>query len=433
MRASTRARWRLAIGIAAAVTALAGCLADQSDDAEIADTVYRNGHVLSMDAADSEHQAIAIRGGKIVFVGSDAEVARHIGAATEVVDLAGRTLMPGIVDGHNHVVLGGENQELCSLGAQVFTAESDAMKIIQGCLDDARYASSNNWLEVRGWLHLPGISAELTKSGLDGLTTNRPIKVVSVDFHKNLVNSKALAETGITKDTLDPPGGRIGRDGAGNPDGILEDLSAIGLLDSRVPALTAAEQERFANVGLKSLREQGITSFLNPLSTDAYMNTFKSLHAKGGLTARASFAIELLPDDAKNSLDGAITAIQARAAQFDQGAMTAAPGLSVNTVKLFLDGVIQWPAQTAAVFHPYREPDAGGNWIEKLINKLGNLYFAEPVRALMCTCTPTAPAPSAPPWMRSKPRARPTLAKTFVLPWPTSKASTRPTCRVSSR
>jgi predicted amidohydrolase YtcJ len=124
VRASTRARWRLAVGIAAAVAALAGCLADQNDHAEIADTVYRNGHVLTMDAADSEHQAIAIRGGKIVFVGSDAEVAKHIGADTEVVDLAGRTLMPGIVDGHNHVVLGGENQELCNLGARTSSASA---------------------------------------------------------------------------------------------------------------------------------------------------------------------------------------------------------------------------------------------------------------------------------------------------------------------
>ena len=61
--------------------------------------------------------------------------------------------------------------------------------------------------------------------------------------------------------------------------------------------------------------------------------------------------------------------------------MKASPGVTVQTVKLFLDGVIQWPAQTAAVFHAYREPDAGGNWIEKVINKLGNLYFDEPILA----------------------------------------------------
>lgn len=378
MPRTTPARLCQGIGFAVTLAATLGLAGCGGGGVEVADAVYRNGHVLTMDASDSEHQAIAIRGGQILLVGTNAEVAKHIGATTDVVDLAGRTLMPGIVDGHNHVVLGGENQELCNLGAQVFTAQSDAMNIIQGCLDDPRYASSNNWLEVRGWLHLPGISAELTKNGLDGLATTRPIKVVSVDFHKNLVNSKALADTGITQDTLDPPGGRIGRDGVGNPDGILEDLSAIGLLDAKVPALTAAEQERFAKVGLKSLREQGITSFLNPLSTDAYMTTFKSLHAKGELTARAAFAIELLPDEASNSLDAAIAAIKARAAQFDQGAMTAAPGLSVQTVKLFLDGVIQWPAQTAAVFHPYREPDAGGNWITKLVKAFGNLYFEEP-------------------------------------------------------
>jgi predicted amidohydrolase YtcJ len=376
MQASTRARWRLGLGIAAAVAALTGCPFDDGDGVEIADAVYRNGHVLTMDAADSEHQAIAIRDGRVLWVGSDAEVAQHIGATTEVVDLAGRTLMPGIVDGHNHVVLGGENQELCNLGAQVFTAESDAMSIIQGCLNDPKYASSNNWLEVRGWLHLPGISADLTKSGLDGLTTTRPIKVVSVDFHKNLVNTKALELAGITRDTPQPPGGRIGLDAAGNPNGVLEDLSAIELVDSKVTPLTAAEQERFAKVGLKAMGEQGITSFLNPLSTDAYMSTFRSLQAKGELTARASFAIELRPGEGA-APDAAIAAIKARAAQFDQGEMQASPGVTVQTVKLFLDGVIQWPAQTAAVFHAYREPDAGGNWIDKLINKFGNLYFED--------------------------------------------------------
>ena len=287
----TRARWRLAMGIATAVAALAGCLSDDGDGAEIADAVYRNGHVLTMDASDSEHQAIAIRGGRILLVGTNEEVGRHIGAGTEVVDLAGRTLMPGIVDGHNHVVLGGENQELCNLGAQVFTAESEAMNIIQGCLDDPKYAASNNWLGG-AWLVAPAGHQCRPDEERPGQSDHHPPHQGGFGrLPQNLVTAKPSNSLASPRTRRSPRAGESGSTRPGIRMVYWKTCSPWNCSTPEAPS-DGSGTGAVAKVGLKAMGEQGITSFLNPLSTDAYMTTFRSLQAKGELTARASFAIE---------------------------------------------------------------------------------------------------------------------------------------------
>src|SRR5271154_1847787 len=115
-----------------------------------ADTVYRHGYVYTVDARDSVQQALAIRAGRIVYVGSDSGAAAFTGPKTRVIDLQGRMLMPGLVDGHSHPLQGGGTLLKCNLNyEQLQIAQIQAR--IQSCLDQSRAREPDAWLEVVNW------------------------------------------------------------------------------------------------------------------------------------------------------------------------------------------------------------------------------------------------------------------------------------------
>ncbi len=115
-----------------------------------ADTVYRNGFIYTVDAKDSVQQALAIRAGRIVYVGGDAGLAPFVGEHTTAIDLRGRMLMPGLVDGHMHPLMGGAALLKCNLNYEQLRVEQMQAKI-QGCLDQTRTKEPDAWLEVVNW------------------------------------------------------------------------------------------------------------------------------------------------------------------------------------------------------------------------------------------------------------------------------------------
>jgi predicted amidohydrolase YtcJ len=365
-----------------AVVILAGPVEarEHAGAAPAADMVYRDGYVYTVDARDSVQTALAIRAGRIVYVGDDAGLAPFMSPQTTVIDLHGRMLMPGLVDGHLHPLQGGGALLKCNLNYEQLTVVQMQARI-QACLDQSHAREPDTWLEVVNWFQEGMLPAgTVTNRGqLDALRTQRPIFVMSSFGHTALVNSRALRIAGVTAQTQDPLGGKVGRDGAGNPSGILED-AAQETLAKQIPAPTAADNVKAARAALDAFRKQGVTTFLDAMAEPPSLEAFATVQREGMLTARAHFAVLITPPQGRNPKQ-AIAMVKTLAQRFDQGAIEPTPKLTVRNVKLFLDGVITAPACTGAMLAPYRSLQgvpANPHWAPSS-SRGPEVYFPAPV------------------------------------------------------
>src|SRR5215468_8677457 len=230
---------RLAI---AALGALGSVATAHPPPAE-AELALRNGAVYTLDGARSWAQAVAVRRGRIVYVGTDAGLAAHVSARTRVVDLHGRMLLPGFQDTHIHPIISGIEANTCDL-SDLRTADEyvDAVR---------KYAAAHPqeaWVTGGGWLMSafgPGGSAR--RELLDAAVPDRPVYLSSADEHTVWVNSRALELAHITADTPDPPDGRIDRDPKTHePLGTLQE-GASAPVDTVLPQPTSPQ--RIAGLG----------------------------------------------------------------------------------------------------------------------------------------------------------------------------------------
>jgi predicted amidohydrolase YtcJ len=360
--------------------AIAGSAAIAAGTAAIptpADTVYRHGYVYTVDAHDSVQQALAVRDGRFVYVGNEAGVTPFIGGRTTVVDLHGRMLMPGLVDGHMHPLQGGASLMKCNLNYQQLTVAQMQARI-QACLDQTRAREPDAWLEVVNWFQEGMMPAGVAtnRALLDRLQTRRPIIVESSFGHSSLVNSRALQLAGLGRATPDPLGGKIAHDAAGDPTGLLDD-AAQELVSRKMPAATAEDDLKSAKAALDALRRQGITTFLDAAAERPALAAFSRLQHDGALTARAHFALLITPPEGRDAAAATATVV-ALARQYDSGAIGPRPAITVRNVKLFLDGVISAPALSGAMLQPYFEPAADGRWVAGK-NRGPEVYFPAPI------------------------------------------------------
>jgi predicted amidohydrolase YtcJ len=373
MGARTRAWGAGALAASMAVLLVLGC---SGSGEEPADTVLRNGHVHTVDSADSVQQAVAVRGGQIVYVGTDAGVQAYVGSQTKVIDLGGRMLMPGFVDGHLHPLAGGRALLLCNLNyATLSRAQMQAA--IQACLDDSADKEPDTWLEVVNWVRqaTQGVDADPDKATLDALTTTRPILVRSSDFHTVLTNSRGLALAGITRDTADPPGGSFARDAHGEPTGICED-AAGWMVSAAIPPDTDDDRLLHARAALAAMHLQGVTTFMDAAAGAEQGQAFSALQASGELTARAFFAPTISVEAATASPAEAVAEVKALASRYDQAGPGPAPAVRFRHIKLFGDGVVNAPADTGGLLTPYFTnigTDEAPNWVPG--TNLGSVYF----------------------------------------------------------
>jgi len=320
--------------------------------APAADLAYRNGYVYTVDARGSVRQALAVRAGKIVYVGTNAGARRLVGKRTRVIDLRGRMLMPGLVDAHMHPQSGGSRLLNCSLDYARLTVPQFQARI-QACLDRDGDRQPDRPLLVVNWFQqgMQPEGLETRAATLDGLATRRPVIVRSSFGHSVQLNSRAIALAGIERGTPDPVGGRIVRDARGEATGLLED-AAQDMAMRLVPALTPAENLAASRAALDAMRRQGITSFLDAWTDPETMTAFAALQRQGELTARAHFAV-LVDLDQGATPQEAVADLLRQQKQFDQGPTRAAPSMQVRHAKLFMDGVIAAPAFTGALLEPY--------------------------------------------------------------------------------
>lgn len=326
-----------------------------------ADRVFRNATVFTADDRGSMAEAVAVREGRIVYVGTNAGSAPFIGPATTVTDLKGGFLMPGLIDGHLHPLEAGLKLQKCTLNYESLTVP-EMQQRVQACLDRTKNQEPDGWLEVVSWFQesMRPAGVKTSRATLDVLKTSRPIIVISSFGHTALANSRALALAKITGTTPDPPGGKIWRDSESNPTGLLED-SAYAVFFTLIPRPTAEQNVAAAKAAQQALNQQGVTSFLDADAAVEDMAAFTAVQAAGALTARAHFAPQIAVDEGGDPVS-AVAKVVRYAKQYDQGALQVQPGITVRNAKLFLDGVIAAPAMTGAVLEPYRTnagtPDA---------------------------------------------------------------------------
>jgi len=334
-----------------ALAAVATLAAAQAGAASPADYVFEHGYVYTVDSQDSVQQAVAVRDGRIVYVGADAGAASFVGPKTISVDLKGRMLMPGLVDGHVHPVGGGAQLRTCSLQYLPLT-QQQLLQHLQRCLDESK-GGPDDILLVTGWyrqfMQPPGTDADAAL--LDKLKTNRPILIANRDGHEQLANSRALALGGITDSTPNPPGGSIDRDAHGKATGILQD-SAAQLIRSHLPPHTEADTVADAEAAVKALSEHGVTTVFDAATGEDGIKAYRALEDEGDLTIRVN-ATSVIGADLAKEPAAAVKVLESLRARFDQPDLEPKPGIRVRTAKIFLDGVIQAPAQTAGLLAPY--------------------------------------------------------------------------------
>jgi predicted amidohydrolase YtcJ len=331
---------------------LGALLGSTSASAAPADSVYINANIHTIDQYDSVHEALGVSGGRITYIGTNAGAKVLIGPSTRVIDVGGRMVMPGLVDGHMHPLQGGTVLLKCNLNYERLTV-AQMLSRIQGCLDDSRSTEPDKWLEVSNWFREAMVpnGVTITRETLDSLKTRRPIFVMSSFGHTALVNTRALRLAQITANAPDPPGGRIDREPSGEPSGILED-SASEKVTAVIPKPTTAEQVRAAEAALDAMRQQGITTFLDAMATPETLAAFAGAQQHGKLTARGHFAVLITPEQGRDPKSAVATA-KKLAVEYDQGELKAQPGITVRNIKLFMDGVITAPACTGALLEPY--------------------------------------------------------------------------------
>lgn len=331
---------RLAAAGFGLVLAIAGC----GPTLPAADLIFLDAQVVTMDPALPLAEAVAIREGRILLVGSNSEVGGRRGPSTRVVSLGGRTLLPGFVDAHLHPVTGGMRLAACDLSAE--TTPEGILQHIAGCVA----ATDSGWVLGSGW-DLPIFpDGNPRKEWLDSLTGDRPAMFRAADGHSAWVNSAALRLAGIDRDTQDPPpDGRIERDRRGGATGTLRE-QAMQLIEALVPAPSLDERRAGLVRTLALLNQAGVTAFQEASGTRSLLEAYQALDRAGELTARVQVAMLATPEsDPATQVD----TLAARRAEFTSGRVRA------EAVKLFLDGVIE--ARTAAMLAPYsdRPRDAG--------------------------------------------------------------------------
>ncbi len=308
---------------------------------DFADLVLTGGRIFTSNAARSWAEALAVRGNRIVAVGGDRDVARHVGPGTRVIDLRGRTVTPGFQDAHVHPTHGGLARLRCELH------EARGLDEYLGIV--AAYAAANpdrEWILGGGWSLADFPGGRPRREDLDRVVPNRPVFFPNRDGHDAWVNTRALELAGITRETPDPDDGRIARDPDGTPLGTLHE-GAMDLVARLVPPTQPGEYREGILEGQRFLHSLGITAWQDAWVTAEDQTAYLALARSGELTARVVGALWW---DRSRGLEQIDELVALRAAGVE-GRYAA------TSVKLMCDGIIE--NQTAAMLQPYL--GAGGS------------------------------------------------------------------------
>lgn len=310
------------------------------------DLILFNATAHTVNQSQPHAEAVAVKGNRIVAVGSSAEVRALAGPGTRLIDAKGRTVLPGFNDAHVHWLTGGFS--ITNVDLRAAKSPAEFARIIG---DFAKGLPKGRWILEGSWDHenWPGTPLP-TRQMIDAVTPDHPVFVNRLDGHMGLANSVALKLAGITKETRDVPGGQIVRDANGEPTGVLKD-AAMGLVEKVIPAPSWDEKMAAVRAATEYAASIGVTS-VQDMSAGDDVGLYQFLHERGELKTRI-YAVRSVMSWETLGRTGV------RAAFGD-------PWLRIGGLKGFSDGSLG--SSTALFFEPYNDaPETRGLLFDQML------------------------------------------------------------------
>jgi predicted amidohydrolase YtcJ len=318
-----------------------------------AEVLFKHANVYTMNEAQPRAEAIAVDKGRIVFVGPD-QLAEAMFTPARVIDLDGKTVVPGLTDSHCHLGRVGERE--MTLNLEGTTSLEDFLAKVKARVDQT---PPGQWVTGRGWIETawrPQVFP--TRQDLDKISSDHPVYLTRADGHGAVANSLAIRRAGVTKETPDPFGGEIMRDKTtGEPNGMFLD-NAQALITKLIPAPGPAENERALLLGVERSLKLGWTEIHDPGNSFAEVELMKRLYGQGRIKLRIYDAVLGPSDDTKRLLaEGPATNA------FDQR-------FTLRSIKVVLDGALG--SKGAALLEKYSDYDNAGflKWKEEDLRPL---------------------------------------------------------------
>jgi predicted amidohydrolase YtcJ len=340
------------------VTLIAGLIvgAQREDDGAV-DLIVVNARVYAGDGASELAEAVAVRGNKVIRVGTNTEIRRLRRAQTTVIDAKGGAVLPGFNDAHAHFINGGLSIDQVSLlEARTLDEIKDTVRVW------AETHPEREWITGRGWYYQPFTGGLPTRQMLDALVPDRPAYLTAYDGHTGWANTRALKLAGITRRTKNPANGTIVKDArTGEPTGVLKE-SAMQLMHAASPQPTREDKVAAIRDGLEEAHSFGVTSVQNAGGSPEDLELYNELRKRGALTLRVYQAL---------TADASLTDADLDRLEQVRTRFADDPLLKTGAIKLMADGVIE--THTAAMLEPYaNRPATKGhaNFTPEQLNKI---------------------------------------------------------------
>ena len=307
-----------------------------------ADLIVTHARIYTVDEARPLATALAVKDGRVLFVGDDRGASALKGAATRMVDARGQTIIPGMVDAHAHLLgLGLTLRNVDLTGTRSYD------EVVARVAARAREVPKGSWILWRGWDQNDwGDTRFPTHERLSAAVPDHPVLLTRVDGHAVLANAAAMRVAGLTSATQDPSGGRVERDAQGNPTGVLVD-NAESIVAGKVPPATRADLREALLAATKVAHRWGLTGVHEAGVNRAAIDTYEALAREGALDFRAYV---MIADDSADI-----------AHYLARGPQSGLHGgrVWVRSIKLYSDGALG--SRGAAMLEPYSDaPDQRG-------------------------------------------------------------------------
>ena len=335
----------------------AGCVALSFQSALAQERILVNAHIFTANPQQPYAEAVSIRGGQIVAVGNRQDVNASVGSDAQIVDLGGKTLLPGLIDSHIHAVEGGVS--LLSADAKNEISDIEALEAFVAQAKNSGRGMSGDVLVVTGIpLAIWSQNAALNARFNGGDYANQPLFLGGMDGHTGWSNVALRKRAGLNKAFISklPEEKRkyYGLDKDLTPNGFGVD-EGLDIVQKRIPPSDANKNLAGARAAMEYLHSLGITSWLDPSTDEPILEAYRALAAAGGLTAHVA-ALPVVNPDNPNSFKAAL-GLRARFAHV--------PNLTFPGVKVFADGVVEYPSQSAAMTAPYANTGKRGDLLFK--------------------------------------------------------------------
>jgi predicted amidohydrolase YtcJ len=284
----------MTVGLALGMSLLLGC-SDSSPDRQAADLVLRGGRIVTVDERMPESEAIAVREGFIVALGSDQQIAAHVGPGTRIIELDGRLAIPGFIEGHGHFLSLGDSKTILDL-----TTARNWEEIVAMVASAAKESRPGDWIRGRGWhqekwdrVPLTSVDGSPVHASLSAVSPDNPVILEHASGHAVLVNARALELAGLGRDSESPPGGQLVRDSSGELTGLLRETAerpvsealAVAMAE-RSPEEVEASRRRMVDLAGREALSKGVTSFHDAGVDFETIDFYRRLEEEGALPVR---------------------------------------------------------------------------------------------------------------------------------------------------